>query len=94
MVTREPARFRSNSVISSQQQVATANSATELAQATGNPAHVHTAVLAQQDAQTALAQLDSEGDRAAATVAAANREASGVFPDGLLRSTITGRANR
>jgi hypothetical protein len=69
--------------------VAAANSAAELAQATGDPAHVHTAALAQQDAQTALVQLDSEGNRAATTVIAADRKASGVFsPDGPLRSTI------
>jgi hypothetical protein len=60
---------------SAQQQVAAANSATELAQATGNPAHARAAAFANQDA--------------AATVAAADREASGVFsPDGPLRSTI------
>jgi hypothetical protein len=72
-----------------QQQVTAANSATGLAQATGDPAHARAAAFANQDAQTALAQPDIEGNRAAATVAAADREAGGVFsPDGPLRSTI------
>jgi hypothetical protein len=72
-----------------QQRVAAANSATAQAQATGSPAHATLASYTQADAQTALAQLDSEGNRAAATVAAADEESKGLFsPEGPLRTVI------
>jgi hypothetical protein len=72
-----------------QQKVATANSATGQAQATGNPAYAQAATSAQLDAQTSLTQLDNAGNRAAAAVAAADDDSKGLFsPDGPLRSVI------
>lgn len=72
-----------------QQRVEAANSSAELAASTGHPAHAANAAAAHDDAQSALAQLDAEGARAAATVAEADGESKGLFsPEGLLRSTI------